>query len=69
MSDTKSAPAQLIGKKPNAHSAKLKDLTIAVKTGEKKRKVGEAVEEAFKEAEKFKESAGGKKKKQKSSKR
>jgi N-acetyltransferase 10 len=36
-------------------------LTVAVKTGEKKRKV----EEAFKEAEKFKE--GGKKKKQKSS--
>jgi N-acetyltransferase 10 len=28
--------------------------------------VGEAVEEAFKEAEKFKEGAGGKKKKQKS---
>jgi N-acetyltransferase 10 len=48
---------------------KVKDLTIAVKTGEKKRKVGEAVEEAFKEAEKFKEGAGGKKKKQKSSKR
>jgi N-acetyltransferase 10 len=43
-------------------------LTVTVKTGEKKRKVGEAVEEAYKEAEKFKE--GGKKsKKQKSSKR
>ncbi|KAH7076895.1 GNAT acetyltransferase 2-domain-containing protein [Paraphoma chrysanthemicola] len=41
------------------------NLTVAVKTGEKKRKVGEAVEEAFKEAEKFKES-GGKKKKHKS---
>jgi N-acetyltransferase 10 len=43
----------------------VKNLTVAVKTGEKKRKVGEAVEEAFKEAEKLKE--GGKKKKQKSS--
>lgn len=42
-------------------------MTVAVKTGEKKRKVGEAVEEAYKEAEKFKE--GGKKKKQKSGKR
>ncbi|CAO2656738.1 Nn.00g055410.m01.CDS01 [Neocucurbitaria sp. VM-36] len=42
-------------------------MTVAVKTGEKKRKVGEAVEEAYKEAEKFKE--GGKKKKHKSSKR
>jgi N-acetyltransferase 10 len=52
-----------------AKEGKVKDLTVAVKTGEKKRKVGEAVEEAFKEAEKFKESAGGKKKKQKSSKR
>jgi N-acetyltransferase 10 len=30
---------------------------VAVKTGEKKRKVGEAVEEAYKEAEKFKEGA------------
>ena len=37
--------------------------------GEKKRKVGEAVEEAYKEAEKFKEGAGGKKKKHKSSKK
>jgi N-acetyltransferase 10 len=44
-----------------------KNITVAVKTGEKKRKVGEAVEEAFKEAEKFKEGAGGKKKKHKSS--
>lgn len=43
-----------------------KNLTVAVKTGEKKRKSGEAVEEAFKEAEKFKE--GGKKKKHKSKK-
>lgn len=44
------------------------NVTVAVKTGERKRKVGEAVEEAYKEAEKFKE--GGKKsKKQKSSKR
>lgn len=44
------------------------NLTVSVKTGEKKRKVGEAVEEAYKEAEKFKE--GGKKsKKHKSSKR
>jgi len=43
-------------------------LTVSVKTGEKKRKVGEAVEEAYKEAEKFKE--GGKKsKKHKSGKR
>ncbi|OAL55712.1 DUF699-domain-containing protein [Pyrenochaeta sp. DS3sAY3a] len=42
-------------------------MTVAVKTGEKKRKVGEAVEEAYKEAEKFKE--GGKKKKHKSGKR
>jgi N-acetyltransferase 10 len=49
-----------------AKDGKVKDITIAVKTGEKKRKVGEAVEEAFKEAEKFKEGAGGKKKKQKS---
>jgi N-acetyltransferase 10 len=48
-----------------AKDGKVKDITIAVKTGEKKRKVGEAVEEAFKEAEKFKEGAG-KKKKQKS---
>ena len=30
-------------------------MTVAVKTGEKKRKIGEAVEEAYKEAEKFKE--------------
>lgn len=43
------------------------NITVAVKTGEKKRKVGEAVEEAYKEAEKFKE--GGKKKKHKSGKR
>jgi N-acetyltransferase 10 len=44
------------------------NVTVAVKTGEKKRKVGEAVEEAYKEAEKFKE--GGKKsKKHKSGKR
>jgi N-acetyltransferase 10 len=42
-------------------------MTVAVKTGEKKRKVGEAVEEAYKEAEKFKE--GSKKKKHKSGKR
>jgi N-acetyltransferase 10 len=41
-------------------------LTVSVKTGEKKRKAGEAVSEAFKEAEKSKE--GGKKnKKMKSS--
>lgn len=42
-------------------------MTVAVKTGEKKRKVGEAVEEAYKEAEKLRE--GGKKKKHKSGKR
>jgi N-acetyltransferase 10 len=43
-------------------------VTVAVKTGEKKRKVGEAVEEAYKEAKKFEE--GGKKsKKHKSGKR
>jgi N-acetyltransferase 10 len=52
-----------------AKEGKISNLTVAVKTGEKKRKVGEAVEEAYKEAEKFKEGAGGKKKKQKSSKR
>jgi N-acetyltransferase 10 len=50
-------------------SGKADNLTVAVKTGEKKRKVGEAVEEAYKEAEKFKEGAGGKKKKHKSSKK
>jgi N-acetyltransferase 10 len=50
-------------------SGKNDNLTVAVKTGEKKRKVGEAVEEAYKEAEKFKEGAGGKKKKHKSSKK
>lgn len=50
-------------------SGKTDNLTVAVKTGEKKRKVGEAVEEAYKEAEKFKEGAGGKKKKHKSSKK
>lgn len=44
-------------------------MTVSVKTGEKKRKVGEAVEEAYKEAEKFKESAGKKSKKHKSGKR
>jgi N-acetyltransferase 10 len=44
-----------------------KNITVAVKTGVKKRKVGEAVEEAFKEAEAFKGSAGGKKKKHKGS--
>jgi N-acetyltransferase 10 len=43
----------------------VKNLTVAVKTGENKRKAGEAVEEAYKEAEKFKE--GGKKKKARSS--
>jgi N-acetyltransferase 10 len=37
--------------------------TIAVKTGKVKRKAGEAVDEAYKEAEKFNE--GGKKKKSK----
>ncbi|EFQ91209.1 hypothetical protein CFE70_008424 [Pyrenophora teres f. teres 0-1] len=42
------------------------NMTVAVKTGEKKRKVGEAVEEAYKEAEKFKEK---KSKKHKSGKR
>lgn len=52
-----------------AKSGKTDNLTVAVKTGEKKRKVGEAVEEAYKEAEKFKEGAGGKKKKHKSSKK
>lgn len=52
-----------------AKDGKASNLTVAVKTGEKKRKVGEAVEEAYKEAEKFKEGAGGKKKKHKSSKR
>jgi N-acetyltransferase 10 len=44
-------------------------MTVAVKTGEKKRKVGEAVEEAYKEAEKFKEGAAKKSKKHKSSKK
>ncbi|KAI8940254.1 killer toxin resistant protein [Plenodomus lindquistii] len=44
-------------------------VTVAVKTGEKKRKVGEAVEEAYKEAEKFKENAAKKSKKHKSGKR
>lgn len=43
------------------------NLTVAVKTGEKRKKAGEAVEEAYKEAEKFKEK-GGKKKKHKSKK-
>lgn len=39
-------------------------LTVSVKTGkDKKRKAGDAVEEAYKEAERFKE--GGKKKKSK----
>jgi N-acetyltransferase 10 len=52
-----------------AKDGKAGNLTVAVKTGEKKRKVGEAVEEAYKEAEKFKEGAGGKKKKQKHGKR
>ena len=41
-------------------------MTVAVKTGERKRKVGEAVEEAYKEAEKFKDGGSGKKKKHKS---
>ena len=50
-----------------AKGGRADNLIVAVKTGEKKRKVGEAVEEAYKEAEKFKE--GGKKKKQKGSKR
>jgi N-acetyltransferase 10 len=44
-------------------------MTVAVKTGEKKRKVGEAVEEAYKEAEKFKEGAAKKSKKHKSGKK
>ena len=44
------------------------NITVAVKTGEKKRKAGETVEEVYKEAEKFKE-ASGKKKKHKSGKR
>jgi N-acetyltransferase 10 len=48
---------------------KTKSVTVSVKSGEKKRKVGEAVEEAYKEAEKFKEGGGGKKKKHKSSKK
>lgn len=55
--------------KKAAKEGKTGNLTVAVKTGEKKRKVGEAVEEAYKEAEKFKEGAGGKKKKHKLSKR
>lgn len=42
-------------------------MTVSVKTGEKKRKVGEAVDEAYKEAEKFKDSAAKKSKKHKSS--
>jgi N-acetyltransferase 10 len=42
-----------------------KSLTVSVKTGkDKKRKAGEAVEEAYKEAEQFRE-AGAKKKKSK----
>ena len=42
-------------------------MTVSVKTGkEKKRKAGDAVEEAYKEADRFKE--GGKKKKSKSGK-
>ena len=44
-------------------------MTVSVKTGEKKRKVGEAVEEAYKEAEKFKEGAAKKSKKHKSNKK
>lgn len=46
-----------------AKSGGAANVTVAVKTGEKKRKVGEAVEEAYKEAEKFKEGAGKKSKK------
>ena len=45
------------------------NMTVAVKTGEKKRKVGEAVEEAYKEEEKFKEGAAKKSKKHKSGKK
>ncbi|KAF9699808.1 hypothetical protein EKO04_002229 [Ascochyta lentis] len=43
------------------------NLTVAVKTGEKKRKAGEAVSEAYKEAEKGKEKSEKKHKKAKSS--
>ncbi|KAH9879195.1 killer toxin resistant protein [Plenodomus biglobosus] len=39
------------------------NVTVAVKTGERKRKVGEAVGEAFKEAEKFREGAAKKSRK------
>lgn len=43
-------------------AAKGGDVTVAVKTGKaSKRKAGEAVDEAYREAERFKE--GGKKKK------
>ncbi|RMZ66877.1 nucleolar ATPase Kre33 [Pyrenophora seminiperda CCB06] len=48
--DAERAVSKAASKGGNAAS-----MTVAVKTGEKKRKVGEAVEEAYKEAEKFKE--------------
>ena len=43
------------------------NLTVAVKTGEKKRKAGDAVAEAYKEAEKGKEKSEKKHKKAKQS--
>lgn len=43
------------------------NLTVSVKTGEKKRKAGEAVAEAYKESEKHKESGEKKHKKAKQS--
>lgn len=44
-------------------------LTVAVKTGEKKRKAGEAVAEAYKESEKYREKGEKKVKKAKQSRR
>ncbi|KAF1360563.1 N-acetyltransferas-like protein [Lizonia empirigonia] len=50
-----------------AKGGRVDNLTVAVKTGEKKRKAGEAVAEAYKEAEKGKEKSEKKHKKAKSS--
>ncbi|KZM27241.1 N-acetyltransferase [Ascochyta rabiei] len=50
-----------------AKGGRVDNLTVAVKTGEKKRKAGEAVAEAYKEAEKGREKSEKKHKKAKSS--
>jgi len=52
-----------------AKGGRVDNLTVSVKTGEKKRKAGEAVAEAYKEAEKGKEKSEKKVKKAKQSRR